>query len=219
MTYSILRRLPHSQRSLLDRTPRPVVAESTHAYDAFGWSPLRSIRIGEFKYIDAPKPELYHLAADPGERINLAARDPARAQSMRTTLAQIVAAHQPKRAPSAALSLTPPQRAALTSNGYLAPGPKSAAPSLADPKDRPPEFNQYEDAQIALYKGRPPEAAAILRKILATDPNNALARRDLGGIYLEQKQYARARTELETSPPSRRTITSRSTSFSSRSIN
>src|SRR5262249_31137265 len=121
--------------------------------------------------------------------------------------------------PSAALSLTPPQRAALTSNGYLAPGPKSAAPSLADPKDRLPEFNQYEDAQIALYKGRPPEAAAILRNILATDPNNALARRDLGGIYLEQKQYARARTELETSPPSRRTITSRSTSFSSRSIN
>src|SRR5262249_39688537 len=148
LTYSILRRLPHSQRSLLDRTPRPVVAESTHAYDAFGWSPLRSIRIGEFKYIDAPKPELYHLAADPGERINLAARDPARAQSMRTTLPQIVAAHQPKRAPSAALSLTPPQRAALTSNGYLAPGPKSAAPSLADPKDRLPEFNQYEDAQI-----------------------------------------------------------------------
>src|SRR5262249_9629118 len=132
---SILRRLPHSQRSLLDRTPRPVVAESTHAYDAFGWSPLRSIRIGEFKYIDAPKPELYHLAADPGERINLAARDPARAQSMRTTLAQTVAAHHPKRARGAALSLTPPQRAALTSKvisrrGRNPPRPPSPIPRI-----------------------------------------------------------------------------------------
>jgi len=184
-------------RSLLDRTPRPVVAESTHAYDAFGWSPLRSIRTGEFKYIDAPKPELYNLAADPGEKINLAGSDAARVQSMRAALAQIVAAHQPRRSQAAAPNLTAQQRAALTSNGYLAPGPKSATPSLADPKDRLPEFNQYEDAQIALYKGRPAEASAILRKILTADPNNTLARRDLGGIYLERKQYARARTELE----------------------
>jgi arylsulfatase A-like enzyme len=184
-------------RSLLDRTPRPVVAESTHAYDAFGWSPLRSIRIGEFKYIDAPKPELYNLGADPKEQSNLVARDPARAASMRAALAQILAAHQPKGSQKASPTLTPQQRALLTSNGYVAPGPRSAAPTGADPKDRLPEFNQYEDAQIALYKGRTTEAAAILRKILTADPGNTLARRDLGGIYLEQKQYARARAELE----------------------
>jgi arylsulfatase A-like enzyme len=180
-------------RSLLDRSTRPVVAESTHAYDAFGWSPLRSIRIGDFKYIDAPKPELYNLAADPKEQTNLIARDPTRAVEMRAALAKIVT----RPAPTTAPTLTPQQRALLTSNGYLAPGPKTATPSLADPKDRLPEFNQYEDAQIALYKGRSAEAAAILRKILTADPRNTLARRDLGGIYLEQKQYTRARTELE----------------------
>jgi arylsulfatase A-like enzyme len=184
-----------SGRSLLDRSPRPVVAESTHAFDAFGWSRLRSIRIGDFKYIDAPKPELYNLAADPKEQTNLITRDPTRAQSMRAALAQIVA--KPSQSSSAAPTLTPQQRILLTSNGYLAPGPKSANPTLADPKERLPEFNQYEDAQIALYKGRPTEAVVILRKVLTADPRNTLARRDLGGIYLEQKQYARARAELE----------------------
>jgi choline-sulfatase len=180
-------------RSLLDGTMRPVVAESTHAYDAFGWSPLRSIRIGEYKYIDAPKPELYNLASDPGEKTNLAASDAVRVASMRAALAKMVTAG-PK---TAAPNLTAQQRALLATNGYVAPGPRSSAPSLADPKDRLPEFLQYESAEIALYKERLAEATAILRKILAADPGNTLARRDLGGIYLEQKLWARARTELE----------------------
>ena len=182
-------------RSLLDRTARAVVAESTHAFDAFGWSPLRSVRTGEFKYIDAPKPELYNLAADPQELRNLVAQDPQRAQSMKTALAQVLAAHQKKQT-ALAHTLSARDRAALGSLGYVAPGPKST-PTLADPKDRFPEFQQYEGSQIALYQGRSSEAAAILRKILAGDPGNTLARRDLGGIYLEQKSYARARAELE----------------------
>jgi choline-sulfatase len=187
--------LTFTGRSLLDRTPRPVVAESTQAHDAFGWAPLRSIRIGDFKYIDAPKPELYNLAADPGERTNLIARDPACAASMRATLAQIVVAYQHPAKPTPAL--TPQQRALLTSNGYVAPGPQSTATTGTDPKDKLSEFTQYEDAQIALYKGRLTEAVAMLRRILTADPQNTLARRDLGGILLEQKSYARARVELE----------------------
>ena len=183
-------------RSLLDRSPRAVVAESTHAHDAFGWSPLRSIRTGDYKFIDAPTPELYNLAADPREQTNLARLDAGRAQSMRAALLQAIAAHQPKR-PAARGTLSAHDRAVLNSLGYVAPGPKPANPSGADPKDRLAEFQQYEDAQIALYRGRTAEAAAILRKVLAQDPGNTLARRDLGGIYLEQKAYARARSELE----------------------
>jgi hypothetical protein len=182
--------------SLLDRNPRPVVAESTHAHDAFGWSPLRSIRMDGYKFIDAPKPELYRLAADPGEQTNLAAREPGRVQSMRAALQQVVEAHRPKR-PAPPSTLSPRDRAVLNSLGYVAPGPKTANPTLADPKDSLAEFQQYEDSQIALYHGRSETAAAMLRKILAQDPGNTLARRDLGGIYLEQKSYVRARTELE----------------------
>jgi choline-sulfatase len=112
------------ESTLLDRTPRPVAAESTHAFDAFGWSPLRSIRMGEHKYIEVLKPDLYNLAADPHEQTNLALRDPDRAQSMRTALAQLLAAHQPKRpAP-------------------LAPFPRSSARCSARSATSPPARNQ-----------------------------------------------------------------------------
>ena len=48
----------------------PVYGESMYARDHLGCSPLRSIRFGRYKYIDAPKPELYDLAADPRETQN-----------------------------------------------------------------------------------------------------------------------------------------------------
>ena len=43
-------------------------AYSESLYPArFGWSPLRALRDGRFKLIDAPRPELYDLERDPFE--------------------------------------------------------------------------------------------------------------------------------------------------------
>ena len=39
-----------------------------------GWAELRGMRTNRWKYIRAPKPELYDLVQDPGETINLIAR-------------------------------------------------------------------------------------------------------------------------------------------------
>jgi arylsulfatase A-like enzyme/Flp pilus assembly protein TadD len=41
-----------------------------------GWSPLLGIRSAEFKYIRAPRPELYALASDPEERHDIIAEQP-----------------------------------------------------------------------------------------------------------------------------------------------
>jgi hypothetical protein len=185
----------HGQ-SLLNGKARPIFGESVHAYDAFGWSPLRSLREGDFKYIEAPRPELYNLASDPGELKNLAATDTARAQTMRGELASLMAGLHPKGA-APTTNLSAHDRALLGSLGYVAPGPKTSASGLRpDPKDRMAEFRMYEDAQVLLYQRRLPEAIAALRKIVTEDPRNTLARRDLGGAYLEEKQYGKAREEL-----------------------
>jgi hypothetical protein len=42
----------------------------------YGWSPLRALSGERWKYIRAPRPELYDLAADPGELRNLVDREP-----------------------------------------------------------------------------------------------------------------------------------------------
>jgi arylsulfatase A-like enzyme/cytochrome c-type biogenesis protein CcmH/NrfG len=50
---------------------RELYAESFAPLLDFGWSPLRSMRSGNDKYIAAPKPELYDIANDPAESRNL----------------------------------------------------------------------------------------------------------------------------------------------------
>ena len=53
----------------------PVYGESMYARDHLGCSPLRSVRVGGYKYIEAPKPELYDLNVDPHETQNLYDRE------------------------------------------------------------------------------------------------------------------------------------------------
>jgi choline-sulfatase len=178
------------------RTPSPIFGESVHAYDAFGWSPLRSLREGDYKFIEAPRAELYNLTADPGELHNLAASDTGRVHTMRGALAGLMSELRPK-GPAPVSTLSARDRALLGSLGYVAPGPQTkAAGPRPDPKDRMAEFRMYEDSQVLLYERRLPEAVALLRKIVAEDTRNILARRDLGGAYLELKEWAKAREVL-----------------------
>ena len=51
----------------------PVLSESLLSNLEFGWSELHAIRSGNWKYVEAPRPELYDLGADPGEQRNLLA--------------------------------------------------------------------------------------------------------------------------------------------------
>jgi choline-sulfatase len=179
-------------KSFLDQSPRPVISESVYARDSFGWAALRSIRVGNWKYIDAPKPELYDLAKDPKELTNLIKANPAQAASLKAQL---------PRPPDFIHTLSgDPQRRqeVLKSLGYLAPGPRGQSKTPpADPKDRLPLLLRYEDAVNLIAARRYDAAITTLRAILATDPGNLLARRDLGVALAEKGDYAKALTELQ----------------------
>jgi len=178
--------------SLLDASrPQSVYGETVYAHDGFGWAPLRSWRVGAEKYIDAPQPELYDLKTDPREQSNLYRKDSPRAVALRGDLQQLLARYAPKQ-PASPAAISPKTRALLASLGYLSGGARAGG-SMADPKDRLAEYQLYESAQDALYNKQLERAANILRRILAVDPQNTLARRDLGGTYVEQHQYTKAR--------------------------
>jgi choline-sulfatase len=53
----------------------------------FGWAPLRAVRSGGFKFIEAPRPELYDLGKDPAELKNEYASRNATVQQLRADLA------------------------------------------------------------------------------------------------------------------------------------
>lgn len=64
-----------------ERVEREAYAESRYPA-RFGWSPVRALRAGRYKVIDAPKPELYDLDRDPFEERNLYATRPELARVM-----------------------------------------------------------------------------------------------------------------------------------------
>src|SRR4029079_12752749 len=51
--------------------PPPAYSESMAPALQYGWSAMFSLRDGRWKYVDAPRPELYDLATDPGETRNV----------------------------------------------------------------------------------------------------------------------------------------------------
>ena len=99
--------------------PRAVYSESLYAHDAFRWAPLRALRVGKYKYIQAPKAELYDLDADPREQMNLLHKNAAMAAELQNELAKVLTRYAPsQRATPPALS--PETLAQLESLGYLA---------------------------------------------------------------------------------------------------
>ena len=105
----------------------------------FGWSPLRALRAGRYKLIEAPRPELYDLDRDPFEQRNLyhERRDLARAFEHRLATFERVIGARPR---DGATDPLPPGelRERLTSLGYIGSGASPAQSDhhdLPDPKD------------------------------------------------------------------------------------
>ena len=184
-------------------SPRAIYSESLYAHDAFGWAPLRTLRAGKYKYIHAPKAELYDLDTDPREQRNLLHTNAAMAAELQNQLAQLLTRYAPPKR-TIPPALTPETLAQLESLGYLAVEPRSDAVGarhgvpLPDPKDRFAEFELYQRAFVALTEGHTAAALPQFQSILKSDPQNTLARFHLGECYFQLKQAQAALSEWET---------------------
>jgi choline-sulfatase len=146
----------------------------------FHWAPLVALRDGSYKYIEAPRPELYDLASDPGETRNLAEREPDRVRRMRSALRALVEGF-PKNL-SSRLQPDPATIERLRSLGYAGSSRGTASrgldeptSDLPDPKDRLHLWTRLEEIILARGAGKLDEAAASARDVLAEDPTNLLA--------------------------------------------
>jgi choline-sulfatase len=185
----------------------PTYAESYFPLFYMNWAPLRSIQDGTWKFIDAPTPELYDLAADAGERTNLADRLPARVSSARQALDALtggVAGAMKER------TVDRETAAKLASLGYVgAPTGAGIAPTNAprpDPKQMIGIFNAIRNANAAFQDHRYGEAQVLALQALARDPKNAFATIVLANTARELGRYdeaiARYREYLMLVPPS-----------------
>jgi tetratricopeptide (TPR) repeat protein len=118
-------------------------AESLVPLVHYGWSDLRALRLGSWKYILAPRPELYDLERDPGERQNRIADEPARARSLRNGLEQRLQQEQAalRDGVKATAAVPPDLLEKLGALGYVGGGGSAnERASGADPKDKIEEY-------------------------------------------------------------------------------
>jgi arylsulfatase A-like enzyme/tetratricopeptide (TPR) repeat protein len=74
------------------RDPRlPCYSDTMVPKNSLNYSPLRSLRADGWKYILAPRSELYHVAEDPGEVFNVVQAEPELSAQMREELRDIIA--------------------------------------------------------------------------------------------------------------------------------
>ena len=181
-----------------EQRSRPVFSESVYARDAFGWAPLRALHAGRYKFILAPREELFDLEADPHELSNLLPGKSALANELKNQLG-ILMARDNHAAPGAAVGPSPETRARLESLGYLAAQPRGGGFSSGpDPKDRLAEYELYQKALGAFEEGCVSTALPLFRKILAADSKNTLARFHLGECYLKTRKGELALREWAT---------------------
>ncbi|MCU1382955.1 MAG: hypothetical protein JWL71_1652 [Acidobacteria bacterium] len=163
----------------------------------FGWSDLRALTAGRYKYVAAPRPELYDLQQDPGESRNLYPERQAlgdRMQQELTALEQRMSAGAA--APKAAVEVDPEARARLAALGYVGTFVTALAPDragLADPKDKIQLFNLMTQArETARHDKESDEGLHALERVVAQDPKVIDAWFMLGNEYYRRRQFARA---------------------------
>src|SRR3954452_15355768 len=71
--------------------PPTIYSEALYARYHFGWSELTALTDERYRYIKAPREELYDLTRDPRERSNIAAQRPQPRQALRGALDRVAA--------------------------------------------------------------------------------------------------------------------------------
>ncbi len=117
----------------------PSYAETWYTRVHFGWSELRSVRVGEWKYVWAPKPEVYDLRVDRAELKNALAQQANVAGRLDAELSRLAARIQPSSSRSQPAAQPQPDPEAvrrLQALGYIGTfAPATAGGSAVNPKD------------------------------------------------------------------------------------
>jgi arylsulfatase A-like enzyme/Tfp pilus assembly protein PilF len=177
---------------------RPAFGETDYPL-RFGWAPLRSVRSEGFKFIEAPRPELYDLQLDAAESSNTYDPRDARVQKSRAMLAELRSAVTPVErsnedvSPGSSHELN--NQSVPARSGGITAGPDPS--SMADPKDKIEEQNLLHAAMIASEDNRSADARKSLKKVLVLDPKSATALRQLGEMELQAGDYVQAADHLK----------------------
>jgi arylsulfatase A-like enzyme/Tfp pilus assembly protein PilF len=167
--------------------------ESLYAFNHYGWSELKALRAGRFKYIATTRPELYDLERDPGELTNLYSERRSLADRMAAELERLSVEQEPEQSgPSAVDPETRERLAALGYIGSFSNAVRKPGEQLADPKDKIDIFNLMTSAQEASGKESSDSTIDRLRRVVSMDPDILDAWVMLGNEYFRKHDHQAA---------------------------
>jgi choline-sulfatase len=167
--------------------------ETMYPKVALGWAELRGIRTNHWKYIRAPKPELYDLTQDAGETTNVIAQHPQEVARFEAHLANVIGANGSEKVRTDMVDEK--MTAQLRSLGYLggsSPREYVLNGQGVDPKDRVGILKLLYDAEEP--NSHLPEAKriAMLQEAVREDPTDPSLYHMLGGELEKSGQYGKA---------------------------
>ena len=175
----------------------PAYSEAIYPRFHFGWSDLRALTAGRFKFVAAPRPELYDLQQDPSESRNIYGERQALGDRLNQELLALEARMSAgASAPKAAVEVDPEARERLAALGYVGTFVTAATPDragLADPKDKIQLFNLMTQArEIARHDTESDEGLQALQRVVDEDPKVIDAWFMMGNEYYRRHEYTRA---------------------------
>jgi arylsulfatase A-like enzyme/Flp pilus assembly protein TadD len=183
----------------------------------YGWSGLRGVRSARWKYIEAPREELYDLARDPREEANLIDQAPHVADSLREEMNRIIAGVEifdrsgrlsREEGKGAEVGAFEEKLRAL---GYVGAAGEFTSNyeeifdrSLDDPKDKLDDFNRAQQSIISIRWGMAlmekdsvENAVGYLENAVEKDPKNTDAYFYLGLANAQLGKYDEAGRRFE----------------------
>lgn len=180
---------------------RTAYSETFYTFNSFGWSPLHSLETRRFHYIDAPRPELYDVVADPDEKTNLAAQQSATVAVLKDKLQALLQRNPYQGTTDASADMSPDALEKLRALGYVAyHSPVSAeavAKGLPDPKDKLEEFNTILTAEDAIHSTDFFKGESELEKIERDDPDLYIVPFLLGETAGRRRDWTKSAAEFK----------------------
>jgi arylsulfatase A-like enzyme/predicted Zn-dependent protease len=161
----------------------------------YGWSELTAVRDGRFKFIAAPRRELYDIQADPGELRDLSAENPRMADALERGLRDMASKTATRTGPQQPRAVDPAVEQQLRALGYVGSGVTRAAMAdkpRGDPKDKIGLYNLLKRAAQDSVDGKLDDGIAKVREVLAADPEVIEAFTMLGNMHTKAGRPADA---------------------------
>jgi arylsulfatase A-like enzyme/Flp pilus assembly protein TadD len=165
--------------------------ETFYPRENYGWSELTGLVSGDWKYIRAPKPELYNLKSDPKENRNEVGSAGNVASAMGRELDLIIKEGAGIQGASNR-TLTAAEQERLRSLGYISFSGGGAKSSYPDPKDELDVLKLGQQASLYWLEGKLAAAADAYARLLPLIPDSPQGYVNLALVQANLKRFDEA---------------------------